>query len=169
MQSLDEDIKKLFDNEFKFLNSRCEDLIVKSDPTLNSRIKHLQEELILKDEIINQTLALLSNITNTKLQSKNDIATKLIDDSIVSNRNSRKSDINILEHDKKNNNNKKKNEWTNNAIKDHVKNAKIDYEIKSNFENIYKMQLKKTRIEVVGDSMVNGIKERERDEQNKSV
>ena len=63
----------------------------------------------------------------------------------------------------------KKNEWTNNAIKDHVKNAKIDYEIKSNFENIYKMQLKKTRIEVVGDSMVNDIKERERDEQNKSV
>lgn len=44
---------------------------------------------------------------------------------------------------------------------DHVKNAKIDYEINSNFENIYKMQLKKTRIEVVGDSMVNGIKERE--------
>ena len=108
LQSLDEDIKKLFDNEFKFLNSRCEDLIVKSAPTLNSRIKHQQEELLSKDEIINQTLALLSNITNTKLQSKNDIATKLIDDSIVSNRNSRKSDINILEHDKKNNNNKKK-------------------------------------------------------------
>ena len=108
LQSLDEDIKKLFDNEFKFLNSRCEDLIVKSAPTLNSRIKHQQEELLSKDEIINQTLALLSNITNTKSQSKNDIATKLIDDSIVSNRNSRKSDINILEHDKKNNNNKKK-------------------------------------------------------------
>ena len=75
---------------------------------------------------------MLSNTTNTELQSKNDIVNKLVDASIVSNQNSGKTGINILEHDKKNNNiNKNDNETDNierlnNTIKDHVKNAKIN-------------------------------------------
>ena len=52
LESLQENIKELFQGKFKFFESRCEDLIVKSDTTLNSQIKHLQGELRSKDEII---------------------------------------------------------------------------------------------------------------------
>ena len=40
-------------------------------------IKHLQEELKSKDKIINQTMTLLKNITNTDLLSINNIVNKL--------------------------------------------------------------------------------------------
>ena len=56
---LQEYIKKLFDSEFKFFKSICEDLVIKSDAMLNSQIKHLLEKLRSKDEIINQTLAFI--------------------------------------------------------------------------------------------------------------
>ena len=56
---LQEYIKKLFDSEFKFFKSICEDLGIKSDAMLNSQIKHQLEELRSKDEIINQTLAFI--------------------------------------------------------------------------------------------------------------
>ena len=52
LQSLQGDIKKLLESRFKFFKSRCEDVVVKSNATLNSQIKHLQEELRSKDEII---------------------------------------------------------------------------------------------------------------------
>ena len=131
MQSL-QNIKKDFDSEFKSFK-------------LKARSK--QEELRPKDEIINQTLALLGNITNAELQSKNDIVNKLIDASIASNQNSSKTDVNILEHDKKNMKKKNNNEQddierSNNANKDHVTNAKINYspkKAKSNNENVHKI------------------------------
>ena len=44
-------------------------------------------------------MTLLSSLTNTELQSKNDIVNKLIDASIASNRNNGKTDINVLKHD----------------------------------------------------------------------
>ena len=69
----------------------------------------MQEGLTSADKIINQILTLLSSINITELQSKNDIV-KLTDASIASNRNSSKTDINIIEHDKRNNN---KNEYNN--------------------------------------------------------
>ena len=49
LQSLQGDIKKRFDSEFKFFKSRCEELRSK------------QEELRPKDEIINRALVLLGN------------------------------------------------------------------------------------------------------------
>ena len=133
LQTLQGDIKKLLDSEFTFFKSRCEDLVVKSSATLNSQIKHLQEVLRSKDEKINQSLTVLNNITNTELQSKNDVVNKLIDASIASNRNSAKTGINILEHEKKtnnkneNNNEKSYTELSNNAVKNHVNNMKINY------------------------------------------
>ena len=69
----------------------------------------MQEGLTSADKIINQILTLLSSINITELQSKNDIV-KLTDASIASNRNSSKTDINIIEHDKRNNS---KNEYNN--------------------------------------------------------
>ena len=69
----------------------------------------MQEGLTSADKIINQILTLLSSIYITELQSKNDIV-KLTDASIASNRNSSKTDINIIEHDKRNNS---KNEYNN--------------------------------------------------------
>ena len=65
--------------------TRCEDLVLKSHATSNSQIKQVQEELRSKDEIINQFLILLSKITNTELQSKNDVVNKLIDTPVASN------------------------------------------------------------------------------------
>ena len=69
----------------------------------------MQEGLTSADKIINQILTLLSSINITELQSKNDIV-KLTAASIASNRNSSKTDINIIEHDKRNNS---KNEYNN--------------------------------------------------------
>ena len=89
-------------SEGYFFKSRCKDLFVKSNATLNSEIKHLQKELKSKDEIINHTLTLFCNITYT--ENKN---------------NSEKDDI----------------ERSKNAIKDHIKNAKIDYSLKKNKSN----------------------------------
>ena len=73
-------------------------------------------------------------------------------------------DINMIEHDKKDNNKNKNNNETddiklsNNAIKDHVKNTKINYspkKTKSNDENVHKIQQEKSQIEIVEDSMAN--------------
>ena len=44
-QSLQEGNKKLSDGELKFFKSRYEDLVAKSDSTLNSQTKYLQEGL----------------------------------------------------------------------------------------------------------------------------
>ena len=143
-------------------------MVVKSNTSLNSQIKHLQEELRSNDEIINQTLALLSNITNNELQSKNDTVNKLTDALIASNQHCGKEDINILEHEKNNNKNKNNNEKddierSNNAIKVHFKNAKISHSPKktqSNDENVHKIHQKKTQIKIVRHSAVNVIEER---------
>ena len=117
----------------------------------------------------------LSNITNTELQSKNDTVNKLIDVSIASNRSSGKAETNILEHDKKNNNKSKHNnekddiERSNNAIENHVKNDKINYSPKKNKpndENVHETPQKKTQIEILVDSMVNGIEERRMNKTN---
>ena len=96
LQRLQGDIRRFF---FK---SRCKDLFVKLNATLNSEIKHLQKELKSKDDIINHTLTLFCNITYT--ENKN---------------NSEKDDI----------------ESSKNDIKDHIKNAKIDYSLKKNKSN----------------------------------
>ena len=50
----------------------------------------------------------------------------------------------------------------NNAIKDYVENAKINYspkKTKLKDENVHKIQQEKTQIEIVGDSVVNGDRE----------
>ena len=79
----------------KYFKPRYKDLVIKSNAKFNSQIKHLQEQLRPKDEIINQTLALLSNITNIEVQSESDIVNKLTDASIASNRNSGKTGNNL--------------------------------------------------------------------------
>ena len=79
----------------KYFKPEFEDLVIKSNAKFNSQIKHLQEQLRPKDDIINQTLALLSNITNIEVQSKSNIVNKLIDASIASNRNSGTTDNNL--------------------------------------------------------------------------
>ena len=63
----------------------------------------------------------------------------------------------------KNNNEKYDIEQSNNAIKDQVKNGKINYSTEttnSNDENFHKLLQKKTRIEIVVVLMVYGIEER---------
>lgn len=64
MQSLQRDIKKIFDNEFNIFKSRHKDPVAKSNTRFNDHIKHLPEELKSKDKIINLTL--LDNIANTE-------------------------------------------------------------------------------------------------------
>ena len=42
LENLQGDIKKLLNSEFESFKSRCEDLVVKPNATLNSQIKYLQ-------------------------------------------------------------------------------------------------------------------------------
>ena len=73
LQSLQGDIRKLFDSEINISKSRCKGLVAKSNTKFDNQIKHLPEKLKPKDEIKNHTLTLLDNIIYSELQSKTNI------------------------------------------------------------------------------------------------
>ena len=70
--------KVIFDSEFTFFKSKCEELVQTSSVRYNKQIDHLQNELKTKDTIIDQLLKSISSLTNPELESKNNIH-KLLD------------------------------------------------------------------------------------------
>ena len=79
LQNLRNNIKEIFDSEFTIFKSKCEELVQTSSVRYNKQIDHLQNELKTKDKIIDQLLKSLSSLTNSELESKNNIIHKLLD------------------------------------------------------------------------------------------
>ena len=79
LQNLRNNIRGIFDSEFTIFKSKCEDLVQTSSVRYNKQIDHLQNELKLKEKIIDQLLKSLRNLTNSELESKNNIIHKLFD------------------------------------------------------------------------------------------
>ena len=78
LQNLRNNIKEIFDSEFTIFKSKCEELVQTSSVRYNKQIDHLQNELKTKDKIIDQLLKSLISLTNSELESKNNIH-KLLD------------------------------------------------------------------------------------------
>ena len=76
---LQNNIRGIFESEFTIFKSKCEDLVQTTSVRYNKQIDHLQNELKLKEKIIDQLLKSLRNLTNSELESKNNIIHKLFD------------------------------------------------------------------------------------------
>ena len=61
-------IKEIFDSEFTIFKSKCEELVQTSSVRYNKQIDHLQNELKMKDKIIDQLLKSFSSLTNSELE-----------------------------------------------------------------------------------------------------
>ena len=79
LQNLRNNIKEIFNSEFTIFKSKCEELVQTSSVRYNKQIDHLQNQLKTKDKIIDQLLKSLSSLTNSELESKNNIIHKLLD------------------------------------------------------------------------------------------
>ena len=76
---LQNNIRGIFESEFTIFKSKCEDLVQTTSVRYNKQIDHLQNELKVKEKIIDQLLKSLRNLTNSELESKNNIIHKLFD------------------------------------------------------------------------------------------
>ena len=79
IQNLRNNINEIFDSKFTIFKSKCQELVQTLSVGYNKQIDHLQNELKTKDKIIDQLLKSLSSITNSELESENNIILKLID------------------------------------------------------------------------------------------
>ena len=79
LQNLRNNIKEIFESKFTIFKSKYEELVQTSSIRYNKQIDHLQNELKTKDKIIDQLLKSLSSLTNSELESKNNIIHKLLD------------------------------------------------------------------------------------------
>ena len=169
LKNLRHNIKELFDNEFTIFKSKCEELVETPSLRYNKQIDHLQNEIKSKDKIIDQLLISLTNLTNSELESKNRIIHKLIDTN--NNEENQHSVRHQHQIDKNVNAIKKKSiihECCSDSdsikkIKEHVEKTKVDNlpnKIKSTEAKAIPTPKKKIHVEILGDSMVNGIQEK---------
>ena len=166
LQNVRNNIRVICDKELSAFKCKCEDLIEKSITRYDRQILHLQDELKSKDKIINQLLTTLGNITNTELTSKENIINKLI---CQNNMEKVENKTLINEYFTKRRYNDLEKSESINAVKDHIEKAKgarskndCNDKQKQNTppKNDEEKSGKKVHIEIVGDSMLNGIQER---------
>ena len=168
LKNLRHNIKELFDNEFTIFKSKCEELVETSSLRYNKQIDHLQNEIKSKDKIIDQLIISLTNLTNSELESKNRIIHKLIDtnnneENQHSVRHQHQIDKNVDAIKKKSIIPECSESDSIKKIKEHVEKTKVDNlpnKIKSTEAKAIPTPKKKIRVEILGDSMVNGIQEK---------
>ena len=168
LKNLRHNIKELFDNEFTIFKSKCEELVETSSLRYNKQIDHLQNEIKSKDKIIDQLIISLTNLTNSELESKNRIIHKLIDtnnneENQHSVRHQHQIDKNVDAIEKKSVIPECSDSDSIKKIKEHVEKTKVDNlpnKIKSTEAKAIPTPKKKIRVEILGDSMVNGIQEK---------
>ena len=79
LQNLRNNIKEIFESKFTIFKSKYEELVQTSSIRYNKQIDHLQNELKIKEKIIDQLLKPLRGLTNSELESKINIIHKLLD------------------------------------------------------------------------------------------
>ena len=156
LQNLRNNIKEIFDSKFTTLKSKCEELVQLSSGRYKEHLDHLQNELKTKNKIIDKLLKLLSSLTNSELEPKNNIMHKLLDqtnDEEIKNSMRRQNDISTKTNTADNKSDEKDSFNSNKKIKEHAERNKAN-----NLPN--KKKKKKLRVEILGDSMLNGIKKK---------
>ena len=172
LQNLRENIIEIFNTELANFKAQCEDLVKKSCADYNKIIGQLQDELKSKDYIINKLLTTIADLTSSELKSKDNIIHKLINQNNCE-ENAKRTSINqsstkITSDNTKSIDDSDKNNSIN-AIKEQV--ATIKENSTSVISNNQRSEKSKTQvskakpekmshIEIIGDSMLNGIHER---------
>ena len=172
LQNFRENIIEIFDAELVNFKAQCEVLVKKSCADYKKIVDQLQDELKLNDRIINKLLTTIGDLTSSELKSKDNIIHKLINQSnceentnrISMNQSSTKTtsdntrDINDSE--KNNSVNAIKEQFT--TIKGNSRSVESNNQRREKPKNqVSKAKFeKKSHIEIIGDSMLNGIHER---------
>ena len=167
LQNLGQNIIELFNTELVNFNAQCEDLVKKSCTDYKKIISKLQDKLKSKGHIINKLLTAIGDLTSSELKSKDFIIHKLINQNNWEENTNRISinqvstkitsdNTQSINHSDKNN--------SINATKGQVATIKENsMSVKSNNQRLKSAKLsqkKKSHIEIIGDSMLNGIHER---------
>ena len=172
LQNLGQNIIELFNTELVNFNAQCEDLVKKSCTDYKKIISKLQDKLKSKGHIINKLLTTIGDLTSSELKSKDIIIHKLINQNNWEENTNRNSinqvstkitsdNTQSINHSDKNN--------SINATKGQVATIKENsMSVKSNNQRSEKPKTqvskakpeKKSHIEIIGDSMLNGIHER---------
>ena len=171
LQNLRENIVEIFDAELVNSKTQCEDIVKKSCADYNKIVDQLQDELKSKDHIMNKLLTTIGDLTSSELKSK-DIIQKLINQSnceVNINRISmNQSSTKIISDNTQDINDSEKNNSVN-AIKEQVATIKENSRsVESNNQRSEKSKNqvrkttpeKKSHIEIIRDSMLNGIHDR---------
>ena len=172
LQNLRENIIEIFDAELVNFKAQCEDLVKKSCADYNKIVDQLHSGLKSKNHIINKLLTTIGDLTSTELKSKDNIIHKLINQSNCQENTNRipmnQSSTKITSNNTQDINDSDKNNSVN-TIKEQVATIKGNSRsVESNDQTSEKSkhQLskakpeKKSHIEIIGDSMLNGIHER---------
>ena len=163
LQILRNNIKEIFDSEFTNFKSKCEKMVQTLSVRYNKQIDHWQNELKMKEKIFDQLLKSLSTLTNSELESKNIIIHKLPDQKndkekkkSIQRQNdiNTKSDIADNKSDEKHSTKKTKEHTERNKTSNSPSNTESrDVKPKTN-------KRKKIRVEILGESMLNGVQEK---------
>ena len=163
LQNLRNNIEEIFDSKFTIFKSECEELVQTSSVRYNKQIDYLQNELKTKDKVIDQILKSLSSLTNSELESKNNIIDKLLDQTndeekkkSIQHQNdiNTKSDIADSKSVEKDSTKKiKEHAEINNANNSPNNTESKDVKPKTN-------KRKKISVETLGGSMINGVQEK---------
>ena len=163
LQILRNNIKEIFDSEFTNFKSKCEKMVQTLSVRYNKQIDHWQNELKMKEKIFDQLLKSLSTLTNSELESKNIIIHKLPDQKndkekkkSIQRQNdiNTKSDIADNKSDEKHSSKKTKEHAERNKANNSPNNTESrDVKLKTN-------KRKKICVEILDDSMLNGVQEK---------
>ena len=163
LQNLRNNIKEIFESKFTIFKSKYEELVQTSSIRYNKQIDHLQNELKTKDKIIDQLLKSLSSLTNSELESKNNIIHKLLDQTNDEEKKKsiqRQNDINTKSDIADNKSDEK---YSNQKTKEHAERNKANNSPNNTESRDVKPKTnkrKKIRVEILGDSMLNGFQEK---------
>ena len=165
-QKLQNNIKEIFDSKFTIFKSKCEELVQTLSVRYNKQIDHLQNELKTKDKIIDQLLKSLSSLTNSELESKNNIIHKLLDQTNDEEKEKwipHQNDINTKSDIADNKSDEKDSFNSTKQIKEHAERNKANNLPNSTESRDVKPKTtkrKKIRVEILGDFMLNGVQEK---------
>ena len=173
LQNLRENIIEIFNTELVNFKAQCEDLVKKSCTDYNKIIGQLQDELKSKGYIINKLLTTIGDLISSELKSKDNIIYKLINQNNCEENTNRtsinQSSTKITSDNTQSINDSDKNNSVN-AIKEQAATIKENStsSVKSNNQRSEKSKTqvskakpeKKSHIEIIRDSMLNGIHER---------
>ena len=159
-------IKEIFDSEFTIFKSKCEELVQTSSVRYNKQIDHLLNEFKTKDKITDQLLKSLSSLINSELESENNIIHKFLNQ--TNDEEKKKSmrcqnDINTKIYTADNKSDEKDSFDSNKKIKEHAERNKVNNSPNSTESRDVKLKtnkIKEIRVEILSDSMLNGIQEK---------